>query len=204
MSTHQPRRLSVEERQEREQAWSAEQRKRERAWTAAFEERQRAGAAEAALTSTAEERAAWAKGERGGRIGYLDVTGPAAPAGPTGPAGEPVRIAVVWLGRYRATSRRLNDYVPLRGVGGDGCEGTLLLIPVAALIGLDFGLRWTVLRLLGRPRWAVAAAVGPYIGTRGNNLVLRRFRNRKDALRHAAALADDVEREGPAALFRPR
>ncbi|MER7850097.1 hypothetical protein ABTZ03_39890 [Kitasatospora sp. NPDC096077] len=191
MSAHQRRPLSLEERQERERAWSAEQKKREKAWTAEFEERQRANGAEAVITSTVQEREAWAKGERAGRIGYLDVTGP---------DDLRVRIAVVWLGRFRATARRLNDYNPLRHAGGDFGDGLLLTIPIAALAGLNFGLRWVVLRLFNRPRWAVAAAVGPHIGTCGHNLVLRRLRNRGEALRYAAALADDVEREGTAAL----
>ncbi|MBO1414535.1 hypothetical protein [Streptomyces sp. FH025] len=190
MSTDRGRRLSFEERQERERAWSAEQKERGNAWTAEFEQRRKASAAEALVTSTAAEREAWARGERAGRIGYLDVTGP---------DGRRVRLAVVWLGRFRATSKPLNDYDPLRGVQAYG-DGFLLLIPLAALLGLNFALRWAVLRLLDRPRWAVAAAVGPYVGTSGNNLVPRRFRARREALRYAAALADEVERDGEAAL----
>ncbi|MBV2154101.1 hypothetical protein [Kitasatospora sp. SUK 42] len=190
MSTRRGRQLSVEERQERERAWSADQKEREKAWTAEFEQRQKAAAAESYERGVAQEREAWAKGERAGNIGYLDVTGP---------DGRRVRLAVVWLGRFRATSKRLNDYDPLRGFQAFG-DGALLLIPLAALVGLNFALRWAVLRLLGRPRWAVAAAVGPHVGTSGNNLVLRRFQARQDALRYAAALADEVERDGEAAL----
>ncbi|MFF2077847.1 hypothetical protein ACFVXG_24205 [Kitasatospora sp. NPDC058162] len=191
MTTHQRRPPTLEERQERERAWSAEQKKREKAWTAQFEKRQREQVAEAVVTSTVQEREAWAKGERAGQIGYVDVTGP---------DDRRVRLAVVWLGRYRATAKPLNVYDPMRRFGAAFGEGILVLIPIAALVGLDFVLRSTVLRLLGRPRWAVAAAVGPHVGTAGNNLVLRRCRSRREALRYAAAVADNVERDGAAAL----
>ncbi|MFE7526714.1 hypothetical protein ACFU7Y_13425 [Kitasatospora sp. NPDC057542] len=185
-----------EERLRREQEWSAEQKKREKAWTEEFEERRKALQSEEhqLATSIAANRAAWADGRRSGAAfaGYVDVTGPDA---------VPVRIAVVWLGRIGATRRPLNDYDPLRFVSGaGGGEGVLLLIPVAALVGLNFGLRWLVLRLLGRPRWAVAAKAGSDRGKRGGNTVLLRTRDRATALKYAAALADRIEQDGTAAL----
>lgn len=199
MTAHQRREPTFEERQERERAWSAEQKKRETAWTAEFEKRQKVLEAEGRerhrVEATAQERAAWAQGEQAGRIRYVDVTGP---------DDRRVRLAVVWLGRFRATARTLDDFDPLRHLSAAAGEGLLLAIPLALLLavilGLDFVLRSTVLRLLGRPRWAVAAAVGPHVGTAGNNLVLRRCRSRREALRYAAAVADDVERDGTAAL----
>ncbi|MEU3567460.1 hypothetical protein AB0E96_03375 [Kitasatospora sp. NPDC036755] len=197
MNSQRGRQVDVEERLRREREWSAEQKKREKAWTAEFEQRQEARAAEELARqeglSTAREREAWARGERDGSIGYVDVTGPDR---------RPVRIAVVWLGRLGATARPLHAYDPMRHVDGSGSggEGVLLLIPIAALLGLNFGLRWLLLALLGRPRWAVAAKAGRDRGKRGGNTVLLRTRDRRQALRYAAALADRVERDGTAAL----
>ncbi|WP_051837132.1 hypothetical protein [Streptomyces sp. NRRL WC-3742] len=195
MTTPGGRPLSHDEQRERERAWSAQQKERERAWTEEHRKRQAALEVEQReqerVEFAARERTAWALGKRGGRIGHLDVTAP---------DGEQVRIAVVWLGRFRATRKPLDDYAPLRHVIPDG-EGVLLLIPIAALIGLDFALRWAVLALLGRPRWAVGAAVGDDRGKGGdNNLVLLRTRHRDTALRQASALADAVERTGRTAL----
>ncbi|MFD0273843.1 hypothetical protein ACFVHB_08005 [Kitasatospora sp. NPDC127111] len=204
MDTSRGKRITADERREREQAWSAEQKKREKAWTAEQKKREKAWTAEfekrrqaretedrerELRTSIAAERETWASGSRAGRTGFIDV------AGPDGT----VRIAVVWLGRFGATARPLNDYSPLRHVVPDG-EGILLLIPVALLVGLNFGLRWLALALLGRPRWAVAAKAGPDRGGRGGNTVLLRTRDRSEALKYAAALADRVEQDGTAAL----
>ncbi|MEU9042794.1 MULTISPECIES: hypothetical protein [unclassified Kitasatospora] len=198
MSSQRGRQISVEERHEREQAWLVEQKKREKAWTAEFEKRQKVLEAEDRerrhVTSIAAERAAWAEGKRAGSVGFIDVTGPDE---------VPVRIAVMWLGRFRATRKPLNDYDPFRhvdGTGGGG-DGLILLVLYTVLIGLNSGLRWLVLRLADRPRWAVAAAMGPDRGKGGpNNIVLLRSRSRRRALRSAAALADRVEQDGTAAL----
>ncbi|MFE7636256.1 hypothetical protein ACFU7Z_19700 [Kitasatospora sp. NPDC057518] len=189
-------RVTADERREREQAWSTEQKKREKAWSEEFEQRRKAREAEdrelQESLSTTRERTAWARGERDGSIGYVDVTGPDR---------RPVRIAVVWLGRLWATHRPLHTYDPMRHVGGEaGGEGVLLLVPIAAVLGLNFGLRWLVLALLRRPRWAVAAKAGGDRGKRGGNTVLLRTRNRAEALKAAAAMADRVERDGAAAL----
>ncbi|MFI2611567.1 hypothetical protein [Kitasatospora sp. NPDC018619] len=196
MNTSRGRQVTADERREREQAWSAGQKAREQAWTEQFEQRRQAGeAAEQELQerlAMAREREAWAHGRRSGSIGYVDVTGPDR---------RPVRIAVVWLGRFGATDRPLHAYDPLRHVGGSaGGEGVLLLLPVAALLGLNFGLRWLVLALSGRRRWAVAVKAGRDRGRRGGNTVLLRTRDRAEALRYAAALADRIERGGTAAL----
>ncbi|MFE6054281.1 hypothetical protein ACFQ6N_26310 [Kitasatospora sp. NPDC056446] len=196
MNSQRGRQLSGDERRERERAWSAQQKERERAWTEEFEKRGKVLEAEAReerfVTSVAQERLAWAEGRRAGSIGYVDVTGA---------DGERVRIAVMWLGRFRATRKPLNDYDPFRQVEAGAGEGLLLLIPYAVLVGLNAGLRWLVLRLANRPRWAVAAAAGPDRGKGGTrNLVLLRSRSRREALRYAAALADRVERDGTAAL----
>ncbi|MFI6156543.1 hypothetical protein ACIBCA_28115 [Kitasatospora sp. NPDC051170] len=195
MSTPGGRPLNRDEQRERERAWSAQQKERERAWTEEHRERQAVLEVEQReqqrVEFAAQERTAWAQGRRAGLIGHVDVSAP---------DGEQVRIAVVWLGRFRATRKPLNDYSPLRSTNATG-EGVLLLIPIAALIGLDFALRWAVLALLGRPRWAVGAAVGDDRGRGGdNNLVLLRTRHRDTALRQASALADAVERSGRAAL----
>ncbi|MFJ8625751.1 hypothetical protein ACIRD3_23270 [Kitasatospora sp. NPDC093550] len=198
MNSQRGRQISADERRERERAWSAEQKKRERAWTEQFEKRQKVRETEdrerAHLAAIAGERQAWAEGRRTGSIGYLDVTGP---------DGVPVRIAVVWLGRFRATRKPLNGYDPLPApeLNGSGVEGILLFALYAVLVGLNSGLRWLVLRLADRPRWAVGAAAGPDRGKGGeHNTVLLRGRSRRQALRYAAALADRVEREGTAAL----
>lgn len=196
MSNRGERRVTADERREREQAWSTEQKKREKAWSEEFEQRRKAREAEdrelQESLSTTRERTAWARGERDGSIGYVDVTGPDR---------RPVRIAVVWLGRLGATHRPLHAYDPMRHVGGEaGGEGVLLLVPIAAVLGLNFGLRWLVLALLRQPRWAVAAKTGGDRGKRGGNTVLLRTRNRAEALKAAAALADRVERDGAAAL----
>ncbi|KJS55246.1 hypothetical protein VM98_14345 [Streptomyces rubellomurinus subsp. indigoferus] len=187
----------ADERRRREQEWAAGQKEREKAWNAEFEKRQAAGEAEAReqqrVTGTARERESWGGGRRSGSIGFVDVTGP---------DGQPVRIAVVWLGRFRATAGRLHAYEPMRNLDGGGGtgEGVLLLIPIALLVGLNFGLRWLVLALLRRPRWAVAAKAGSERGKAGGNTVLLRTRDRAEAYRYAAALADRVERDGSAAL----
>ncbi|MFE7588279.1 hypothetical protein ACFU6K_02685 [Kitasatospora sp. NPDC057512] len=199
MNSQRGRQTDDEERLRRQWEWSAEQKKREKAWSEEFEQRQKTREAEdRALQesqSTTRERTAWARGERDGSIGYVDVTGPDR---------RPVRIAVVWLGRLGATHRPLHAYDPMRHVdGGGGGEGVLLLVPIAALLGLNFGLRWLVLALLRRPRWAVAAKAGGNRGRRGGNTVLLRTRNRAEALKYAAALADRVERDGAAALGAP-
>ncbi|MER7669187.1 hypothetical protein ABTY61_12015 [Kitasatospora sp. NPDC096128] len=196
MSNHRGRQADADERRERERAWSAGQQERERAWSAEFEQRQRDLEVEYRerhrVEATARERRAWAGGGRDGGIGCVDVTGP---------DDRRVRLALVWLGGFRATRKPLSDQLPLRNLGTPSdAVGLLLTVLVLTVLGLDFWLRWTVLTLLGRPRWAVAAAVGPHIGTAGNNLVLRRCRSRREALRYAAAVADDVERDGAAAL----
>ncbi|MFD5431402.1 hypothetical protein ACFWJ4_04355 [Kitasatospora sp. NPDC127067] len=197
MSSQRGRQIGADERRDRERAWTAEQKKRESAWTAEFEARQKAQQAEARerelATSIAANRTAWAEGRRTGAdaLGYVDATGPDAVT---------VRIAVVWLGRFRATRKRLNDYNPFRNVDPGSGEGLIVLIPYAVLVGLDSGLRWLVLQLLGRPLWAVAAKAGSDRDKRGGNTVLLRTRDRAVALRHAAALADRVEQEGAAAL----
>ncbi|MEV7772565.1 hypothetical protein [Kitasatospora sp. NPDC086791] len=198
MNSQRGRQISADERRERERAWSAEQKKREKAFTAEFEKRQKAIEAESReqrhVASIAAERTSWAKGERAGSIGYLDVTGPDE---------VPVRIAVVWLGRFRATRRPLNDYDPIPAVdlASGGVEGILLFALYVILVGLNSGLRWLILRLTGRPRWAVGAAAGPDRGKGGaNNTVLLRGHSRREALRYAAALADRVEQDGTAAL----
>ncbi|MFJ9608191.1 hypothetical protein ACIRS1_17825 [Kitasatospora sp. NPDC101176] len=195
MDSRRGRPVSGEERLQRERAWSAGQQEREAAWNARHEAQQKAWQAQErerqAARAAESERAAWTRGRRAGQVGHLDVTGP---------DGVPVRIAVVWLGRFRATTRPLNDYNPLRHVQPDGGDGLLLLVPFALLVLLDFAVRWSFLRLTGRPCWAVAAAAGPDIGTRGRNLVLRRTPSRRPALLAAAALADRVERDGVAAL----
>ncbi|MFJ6622256.1 hypothetical protein ACIQOW_32335 [Kitasatospora sp. NPDC091335] len=197
MSSQRGRQADGEERLRREREWSAEQKKREKAWSAEFEERRKAKEAEEQerrrAAAIASNRAAWATGRAGGSetIGYVDVTGPDA---------VPVRIAVVWLGRFGATARPLNDYRPLRNVDVGGGEGIIYLIPYAALVGLNFGVRWLVLQLLGRPLWAVAARTGADRGGRGSATVLLRTRDRATALKRAAALADRVEQDGTAAL----
>ncbi|MET8545161.1 hypothetical protein ABZW03_31660 [Kitasatospora sp. NPDC004799] len=195
MSSQRGRRVDAEERIRREQEWSAEQKKREKAWTEAFEQRQKVREAEQReheeIRSTESERRAWTHGTRSGSIGYVDVTGP---------DGRPVRIAVVWLGRLFPTSRRLRAYEPLVNVDGTAGEGVLLVIPIAILLGLNFGLRWLVLALLRRPRWAVAAKAGDDRHKRGGNTVLLRTRHRATALKYAAELADRIERDGAAAL----
>ncbi|MFE7563228.1 hypothetical protein [Kitasatospora sp. NPDC057500] len=74
-----------------------ERRRREREWTAAFEQKAAADAARAErgrAECTAALRAPRVHGGRGGNHTFAEVTGP--------DGGEPVRIAVVRPGRYRA------------------------------------------------------------------------------------------------------
>ncbi|MFI8459343.1 hypothetical protein [Kitasatospora sp. NPDC085464] len=198
MNSQRGRQISTDERRERERAWSAEQKKREKAWSAEFTKRQEVVETETRehqrTASIAAERKAWAEGKRAGSIGYLDVTGP---------DDEPVRIAVVWLGRFRATRKPLDGYdpVPPTDLSSGGVEGLVLFVLYVVLVGLNAGLRWLALRLADRPRWAVGAAAGPDRGRGGdNNVILLRSRSRRAALRFAAALADRVERDGTAAL----
>ncbi|MGA5820700.1 hypothetical protein ACPC54_22880 [Kitasatospora sp. NPDC094028] len=186
----------ADERRQREREWAAAQKQREKVWNAEFAQRAAAGEAELRerqrIENTARERESWSGGRRTGSIGHVDTTGP---------DGEPVRIAVVWLGRLRATARPLHAYDPMRHLSGNaGGEGVLLLIPIALLVGLNFGVRWLLLALLGRPRWAVAAKAGSERAKGGGNTVLLRTRRRSDALRYAAALADRIERDGAVAL----
>ncbi|MFJ9694122.1 hypothetical protein [Kitasatospora sp. NPDC101183] len=193
MSTPGGRQVGAEERQERERAWSIAQKERERAFDAAMEQRRAEVAEEALVSLNAQERQAWATGKRGSRLRYLEVATP---------DGEQVRIAVIWLGRFRAARRPLKVYDPLDGVMPDG-EGVLLLLPIAAFLGLNFGIRWSFLRLIGRPCWAVAAAAGDDRGKGRGNVVVLRTRRRDTALRRAAALAGEVERTGRLALLTP-
>ncbi|GAA1404417.1 hypothetical protein GCM10009639_50310 [Kitasatospora putterlickiae] len=167
-----------------------EQRRREREWTAEFE--RRASAADAARAEraraerTAALRAAWAGGERGGSHSFAEVTGP--------DGGEPVRIAVAWLGRHRAVARAFRDG-PTHGQISDPLG--IAIVAVAALVlGLDHGIRRLILRLSDRPRWAVVAAVGPD----GKPVLVHHDRDERPVALAAAALADRVEREGPTAL----
>ncbi|MFE4976180.1 hypothetical protein ACFRAR_29275 [Kitasatospora sp. NPDC056651] len=193
MNSQRGRQVDVEERRRREQAWSAEQRTREEEFEQRRKTRETEDRALQESLSVTKERKAWARGERDGSIGHVEATGPDA---------VPVRIAVVWLGRFGATAKRLDNHDPFRHVAGtpDSVEGILLLVPLAALIGLNVGIRWLVLRLLGRPLWAVAAKAGSDRGERGGNTVLLRTRHRAQALTYAAALADRIERDGTAAL----
>ncbi|MFD8782048.1 hypothetical protein [Kitasatospora sp. NPDC059599] len=198
MNSQRGRQIDADERRERERAWSAEQKEREKAWTARFEERRKVIEAESRerlrAESIAAERAAWAKGERAGSIGYLDVTGPDE---------VPVRIAVVWLGRFRATRKPLDNHdpIPATDLSAAGGGGLLLFLLYVVLVGLNTGLRSLALRLTGRPRWAVGTATGPDRGKGGgNNTVLLRSHSHREALRYAAALADRVEQDGTAAL----
>ncbi|MET8702515.1 hypothetical protein ABZW10_27165 [Kitasatospora sp. NPDC004723] len=168
-----------------------EQRRREREWTAEFERRAAATDAARAERTRVERaaalRAAWARGERGERHAFTEVGGP--------DGGEPVRIAVVWLGRFRAVARACRPSASGGGQITDGL-GVVLLLPVLLLLGLDHGLRLLFLRLSGRPRWAVVAAVG----AGGKPVVVHRGRDQRPAALAAAALAERVEREGAAAL----
>ncbi|MFB7474033.1 hypothetical protein [Kitasatospora sp. NPDC056184] len=176
---------SVDERAVRE-----EQRRREREWTAEFE--RRAAAADTAREERARAdraaalRAAWARGGRGERHTFAEV---AAPDG-----GEPVRIAVVWLGRYRPVRRAFRGSVT-HGQVGDGL-GIVIVAAAGLVLGLHHIVRRLLLRLSDGPRWAVVAAVRPD----GKHVVVRRERDERPAALAAAALADRVERDGAAAV----
>ncbi|MER5355901.1 hypothetical protein ABT093_36975 [Kitasatospora sp. NPDC002551] len=173
------RRAAREEQRRREREWTAEFERKAAAADAARAERERAGRA-AAL------RACWARGERGESHAFAEIAGP--------DGGEPVRIAVVWLGRFRAVPRAFRGSLT-HGAIGDGL-GFLILLAVALLVGLHHVVRRLFLRWSGGPRWAVVGTAGPG----GKHVVVRRERDVGPAALAAAELADRVEREGAAAL----
>ncbi|WP_380279394.1 hypothetical protein [Kitasatospora purpeofusca] len=173
-----------------ERAAREEQRRREREWTAEFERRAAATDAARAERARAESaaalRACWARGERGERHTFVEVVGP--------DGGEPVRIAVVWLGRYRAVRRAFRGSIT-HGSVSDGL-GFVIVAAVALVLGLHHVVRRLLLRLSDGPRWAVVAAVGPG----GKHVVVLRERDEPPAAFAAAALADRIERDGAAGL----
>jgi hypothetical protein len=173
-----------------------DQRRREQEWLARFEQRQAELTAQAEAQrrdgAMAAERARWAEGKRGGQedYGYVEVTGPDA---------EPVRIGVVWLGRFRAVARAFRT----TGGGPVGLVdpyAIVILVAFGLVLLANFAVRWALLRLTGRPRWAVVVAVG----AGGEGTVVLRGRDRAQIARAAAALADRVEQEGASAATGPR
>ncbi|MFD7735197.1 hypothetical protein ACFV6F_33050 [Kitasatospora phosalacinea] len=170
----------------------AERLRREREWGAALEKRiQERDAAERArqqAEARQAERDSWAEGERGAAGSHTEVTGP---------DGEPVRIAVVWLGRHRAVERAFRPH-PSPDFASSG-EAFLFVIPYLLLVGLYRATGWLLLELLHRPRWAVAVTVGPA----ARPVAVLRGRGRGQAIRAAADLAARVEQEGAAAVPQP-
>ncbi|MFE1320051.1 hypothetical protein [Kitasatospora phosalacinea] len=170
----------------------AERLRREREWVEALEKRiQERNAVERArreAEARQAERDSWGKGERGAAGSHTEVTGP---------DGEPVRIAVVWLGRHQAVAQafRPSSSMNLETSG----EAFLLVIPYLLLLGLYRATCWLLLELRRGPRWAVAVAVGPT----ARPVAVLRGRDREQVIRAASDLAARVEQEGAAAVPRP-
>ncbi|MFF7455093.1 hypothetical protein [Kitasatospora sp. NPDC008115] len=104
-----------------------------------------------------------------------------------------MRIAVVWLGRHRAVARAFRGG-PTHGRISDPL-GFAIVAVTALVLGIDHGIRRLILRLSDRPRRAVAA-----VGPDGEPVLVHHDRDERPVALAAAALADRVEREGPAAL----
>ncbi|GLW52201.1 hypothetical protein [Kitasatospora phosalacinea] len=170
----------------------AERLRREREWVEALEKRiQERDAVERArreAEARQAERDAWAEGERGAAGSHTEVTGP---------DGEPVRIAVVWLGRHQAVAGAFRPS-PSPDFGSSG-EAFFFVVPYLLLLGLYRATGWLLLELRRRPRWAVAVAVGPA----ARPVAVIRGRDREQVIRAASDLAARVEQEGAAAVPRP-
>ncbi|QKW23426.1 hypothetical protein HUT16_33945 [Kitasatospora sp. NA04385] len=171
-------RAAREERLRREREWTEALEKRIQARDEVERERQRAEARKA-------ERESWADGQRGGIGEFSQVTGP---------DGEPVRIAVVWLGRPHSVARAFEPKLSTNFAAGG--EGILFAIPLMLLFGLYRVACWLLLELRRTPRWAVVAAVG----AAGKPIAVRRGRDEQAMIRAATALAEQVEQEGTAAI----